>query len=172
MSKHMCLFFTVVLLTAGVVSVSIAGEPQKKPSGKAISIEGTYKLVSRKLPDGRMLGGDDVIGLQTFTKTYRNFNVAWKDSSGKYFTLSVASTYKLTPAEYTETVLSSSMNDEIGGKGVMNTMKGESKTVPVTTKGGSIALKLPFDPVSVVFEGNKFVATNEGVFVDTWEKVK
>jgi hypothetical protein len=32
-------------------------------------------------------------------------------------------------------------------------------------------VKLPFDPPSVVFEGNKIVATAKGMFVDYWEKV-
>ena len=172
MNAKSILFFAAIFLFVVPGGIGFAGESPKKQSAGANSLEGTYKLVSRKLPDGRMLTGEEVVGLLTFTKTYRNFNVAWKDASGKYFTYSLVSSYKLTPTEYTETILFSSMNDEIGGKGVTNVLNGQSQTVPVTRKGGRIEFKMPFDPVSAVFEGGKFIGTNEGVFVDTWEKLK
>jgi hypothetical protein len=31
---------------------------------------------------------------------------------------------------------------------------------------------LPFDPPSVVYEGDKLTATLEGAFVDYWERLK
>lgn len=160
------------LLIAGVASLGFADEHEKKPSAESPSIEGTYKLISRKLPDGKMLSGRDIIGLFTFTKTHRNFNIAWKDSTGKHWSHSVVSTYKLTSTEYTETILLSITNDEIGGKGITYTMTGSPRGVPVKMDGGRIEFRMPFDPVSVVFDGDKFTGTNEGVFVDSWEKVK
>jgi hypothetical protein len=163
---------TVVLLAFGTLASSFAGKPQMKHSMKAPSIEGTYKFISRKLPDGTTLKPPTVMGLQTFTKHYRNFNIFWKDTSGKVFSLSVASTYKLTGAEYSETLMFAIMNDEISGKKIDYNLSGETKTVPVKIKGGRIEVKLPFDPPTVVFEGNKIVATAEGRFVDNWEKVK
>jgi hypothetical protein len=39
------------------------------------SVEGTYRLVSRTLPDGKVQSPPDVIGLMTYTKGYRNFNI-------------------------------------------------------------------------------------------------
>lgn len=39
-------------------------------------------------------------------------------------------------------------------------------------KGKRIEYKMPFDPPSVVIEGNTITATGEGMFVDTWEKVR
>lgn len=160
------------MLSLLCVSLFLVGGLSAQEGKKAPSIEGTYKLVSRKLPDGKMLGVPDVMGLQTFTKTYRNFNVVWKDTAGKFFSYSVGSTYKLTAADYTETILFSIMNDEIGGKPINYTLTGPTKTVPVKIKGGRIDFKMPFDPPAISFEGNSLTATAEGVFVDKWEKVK
>ena len=161
-----------MLLMLGSVSEDFAGEPQMKHAMKAPSIEGTYMLISRKLPDGTTLTPPNIMGLQTFTKKYRNFNVFWKDNSGKVFSYSVASTYKLTGREYTETLMFGIMNDQIGGKQIDYNLSGETKTAPVKMDGRKIEVKLPFDPPSVVFDGNKLTATAEGMFVDYWEKVK
>lgn len=161
------------LFIAGVANPGSAAEPQKEESPKFPSIEGTYKLVSRKLSDGKVLTGPDIVALITFTKTHRNFNVAWKDSTGKHRSYSVVSTYKLTSTEYTETALLIISNiDETGDKGITYTMTGSTQTVPVKMEGGRIEFKMPFDPVTAVFEGDKFIGIREGVFVDTYEKVK
>ena len=141
-------------------------------SAQAQSIEGTYKLISRQLPDGTMLRPPDIMGLFTYTKTHRNFNVIWKDAQGKFFSYSIVSTYKLTPAEYSETILFSILNDQIGGKEIVYDLSGKTQSVPVKMEGGRIQFKFPFDPPSGVFEGNKLTATAEGRFVDFWEKVQ
>jgi len=146
--------------------VSFAG------SGSATAtpnIEGTYRLISRKLPDGSI--HTDGVGLMTFTKNQRNFNIVWKDAKGKFFSYSIVSTYKLTATDYTETILSSVLNDQIGGKEIVYD-SGKTQTVPVKFSGGRVEMKLPFDPPTVVFEGKKMTATSEGVFVDSWEKIE
>jgi hypothetical protein len=136
------------------------------------NIEGTYRLVVRKLPDGTRLTAPNVMGLMTFTKTHRNFNVAWVDKDGKHFSYSVVSTYKLTDTEYTETIIFSIMNDEIAGKGLTYVMSGDSSTVPVKVADGKIEINPPFDQVTMVFDGNRLVGTSEGNFKDYWEKIE
>ncbi|MBI5058205.1 hypothetical protein HZB60_00310 [candidate division KSB1 bacterium] len=160
---------TLVLLLVAFGTVAMAALP---------SIEGTYKLTSRKLADGTTLGEKDLHGLYTLVDGHRNFNVGWMDPSGKHFSYSMISTYKLTDKEYTETVVFSVMNDEIGvmpgskpGTGPVYAM-GETKTVPVTVEGSKVSFRAPFDPPALVFDGNTITGTLEGVFVDTWEKVK
>lgn len=160
------------VLAMSLATLAFGGQPRQKDSIKAPSIEGTYKLVSRKLPDGTVVKPPDVMGLQTFTKNYRNFNVIWHDANGKHFAFSVASTYKLTATEYTETMLFSIMKDEIGGKEDVYSMSSQTKSAPVKMADGRIEFKLPFDPPSAVFEGNKITATAEGLFTDYWERVK
>ncbi len=140
-------------------------------SAQAPSIEGTYKLISRKLPDGTMLSPPNIMGLFTYTKTHRNFNIVQKDATGKFRSLSIVSTYKLTATEYSETLLFSILNDQIGGKDIVYDLSGKTQSVPVKMSGGRIEFKPPFDRPSLVFEGNKITATLEGEFVDVWEKV-
>ena len=140
-------------------------------AGEQPTIEGTYKLSSRKLPDGTMQKPPDIIGLLTYTKSHRNFNIVWKDATGKFFSYSLVSTYKLTPTEYSETRLFSILNDQIGGKDIVYDLSAQTQSVPVNMDGGRLQFKLPFDPPSVVFEGDKMTATAEGRFVDVWEKV-
>ena len=82
------------------------------------SIEGTYQLVSRTLPNGTVLKSPDIIGLCTYTKSHRNFNFVQKDATGKFLSGSSVSTYKLTVTQYNETHLFSIVNDQIGGKDI------------------------------------------------------
>ena len=140
-------------------------------SAQAPSIEGTYQLISRKLPDGTMLRPPDVMGLWTYTKSHYNFNIVRKDATGKFASRSSVSTYKLTATEYSETLLFSIVNNQIGGKDIVYDLSGQTRSAPVTVEGGRIQFKLPFAPPSVVFEGNKITATFEGS-VDVWEKVQ
>jgi hypothetical protein len=153
----------VLLILVLCVTVSV---PAQAPS-----IEGTYQLVSRKLPDGTMQSPPDIIGLLTYAKSHRNFNILWKDAQGKLFSYSLVSTYNLTPAEYSETILFSILNDQIGGKDIVYDLSRPTQTAPVKVEGGRLQFKLPFDPPAVVFEGGKMTATAEGRFVDVWEKV-
>jgi hypothetical protein len=139
-------------------------------AAQAPSIEGTYQILSRKLPDGTMLKPPAIMGLFTFTKSHRNFNIVLKDATGKFNSYSLVSTYKLTPTEYSETRLFSILNDQIGGKDIVYDLSGKTQSVPVTMEGGRIQFKPPFDPPSFVFEGNKLTATLDGT-VDVWEKV-
>ncbi len=134
-------------------------------------IEGTYRLVVRKLNDGTKIMAPDIMGLMSFTKTSRNFNVVYKDKEGKHFSYSLISTYKLTDKDYTETVIYSLMNDEAGGQGLTYQMEEQSATVPVNKVDGKLEIKMPFDPVTVTFNGDRFVAKGDQ-FTDYWEKIK
>jgi hypothetical protein len=141
-------------------------------SAQTPSIEGTWQLISRKLPDGTMLKPPDIMGLCTFTKSHRNFNFVLKDATGKFFSFSVVSTYTLTATEYSETLLFSIRTDQIGGKDIVYDLSGQTRSTPVTVEGGRIQFKHPFDPRSFVFEGNTWTSTREDkTNVDVWEKV-
>jgi hypothetical protein len=162
---------TVPMLLVLTLALSFAGLPPTPQASSAPSIDGTYTLSSRQLPDGTVLKPPDIMGLQTYTKSHRNFNVIWKDATGKFFSYSLVSTYKLTPTEYSETMLFSILTDQIGGKDIVYDLSGKTQSVPVKIDGGRLQFKLPFDPPAVVFEGDKMIATAEGRFIDVWEKV-
>src|ERR671931_880155 len=158
-----CWALSGVLVVMALLFVSAA-------AAQTPSIEGTYQLVSRTLPNGTVLKPPDIMGLLTYTKTHRNFNIVIKDATGKFYSYSLVSTYKLTPTEYSETRLFIILNDQVGGKDIVYDLSGKTQSVPVKMEGGRIAFKPPFDPPAFVFEGNKMTATLEGGFVDVWEK--
>lgn len=151
---------SLILLTGAIA-------PPKSPS-----IEGTYRLVSRDLPNGTKQVPPSIVGLITFTKHYRNFNIYWKDAGGKAMSISGIATYQITNKEYRETNVYYLVNDEIGGKGLSYDVSGSSDASPVAIKGTRIEMKFPLhgEP-KVAFEGNKMTATAAGAFVDHWERV-
>ena len=75
------------------------------------ALEGSYKLVYRELPDGTKQSLPDVMGLMTYTKEFRNFNVYWKDAEGHSFSVSYVASYKLTDKEYSEKSIYFMAND-------------------------------------------------------------
>jgi hypothetical protein len=172
---HVTLVRTAVpmLLVLTLGALSFAGEPPRPQASSAPSIEGTYTLTSRQLPDGTRLSPPDIMGLWTYTKTHRNFNIVQKDAAGKFRSFSLVSTYTLTATEYTETLLFSIRTDQIGGKDIVYDLSGQTRSAPVTVAGGRLQFKLPFEPRALVFEGNKITATAEdNANVDIWEKVE
>ena len=137
----------------------------------ADGIEGTWRLIKRDLPDGTVQTPPTVVGLSTTTNGLRHLNVFWKTPDGKPASIGVISKVKLTANEYTETLIAFTLDDGSGNPAVYNFSR-ETKTAAVMREGGRISYKLPFDPPSVVYEGDKLTATAEGAFVDYWERVK
>lgn len=158
-----------LILLLGVIGwISAPGKGAKDPS-----IEGTYQLVSRDLPDGTKQVPPDVGGLLTYTKEHRNLNVYWTGGAGKASSVSAVGTYRLTKKEYSEKNSYYLVNDEVGGQPPVYDLSSHTGASPVSIEGNRIAFKLPLhDEPSVVFEGDKATATREGVFVDHWEKVR
>jgi hypothetical protein len=172
MKAKLVLAAVSMLLILTIGAACFAGEQLTPRAPSAPTIEGTYTLVSRQLPDGTMQSPPAIMGLLTYTKSHRNFNVIWKDATGKFFSYSLVSTYQLTPTEYRETMLFSILNDQIGGKDTVYDVSGKTQSVPIKVDGGRLHFKLPFDPPAVVFEGDMMTATAEGRFVDVWKKVQ
>jgi hypothetical protein len=164
---------TVPMLLVLTLALSFAGEPPTPQASSAPSIEGTYTLLSRQLPDGTMLRPPEIMGLVTYTKTHRNFNLVQKDAAGTFASLSRVSTYTLTATEYRETVLFSIRTDQIGGKDIIYDLSGQTQSVPVTVAGGRLQFTSPFSRRSYVFEGNTWISTAEHhTNMDIWEKVE
>jgi hypothetical protein len=170
---HVTLVRTAVsmLLVLTLGALSFAGEPPRPQASSAPSIEGTYQFISRQLPDGTILRPPAIMGLQTYTKSHRTFNVVRKDATGKFFSFSNVSTYTLTATECSETRLSSVRGDQIGGKAIVYNPSSETHSAPVTVEGRRIQFKGPFGTRLLVFEGNKITATAEDN-IDVWEKVE
>ena len=143
----------------------------------AQELEGTWKLVMRKLPGGTTQVPPAVQGAAAWHSGLRSLVVSWHTPEGKPALASGIFTYKMSGTEYTETLLVFALDDGSGKPPTYNLMGG-TKTVPITRDGPRIACKPPFDPPSFVFEGDKFTATLEKAmgplppFVDYWERVR
>jgi hypothetical protein len=169
MKTNIMLAAVSMLLVLTIGALSFAGEQPRPQASSAPSIEGTYKFSSRKLPDGTVLKPPDIMGLQTYTKSYRNFNVLNKNAEDKYDSLSIVSTYTLTPTEYTETPLFSI--NVCGQEIIRHDLSGQTQRAAVTVDAGRLQFHRPVEQRSVVFEGNGFTSTSANNNVDVWEKV-
>jgi hypothetical protein len=136
-------------------------------------IDGTYILVSRVLPDGTTMRPPDVIGEMSLHHGWRNFNVYWHDASGKRISISLISQFTLTSKKFTETNVFDLVNDEIHGKGLTYDVSSTQASSPVTVKGGEVHFQFPLhgEP-AVVFTNDGMTASQPGVFVDHWKKVR
>ena len=142
----------------------------------APSIEGTYRLVRRQLPDGTWQYHPDIRGLMTFTREYRNFSVLWRDEAGNYYSECYVARYALTASEYTETSEYLIIDDQIGGNGVSYDLHSRTASATVTSDEEHVAFDLPqqFErqlSIRVEFRGPELIATGKGQFVDYWERV-
>ena len=148
-----------------VVAVGIAADaPSSGPS-----IQGSYLLQSRDLPDGKQVRPPQVMGMMTFTSDRRNFNVYW-EQDGKPVSISTISKYTLSGFEFSEECQYSMMNDSSGPKYETTPTSGKS---PVKVEGDKISFKLPLhDEPEVVFDKSGLTATRAGAFVDHWKKVE
>jgi hypothetical protein len=140
---------------------------------QAQELEGSWRLVMRKLPDGTTQTPPAVLGAYTIYKGLQNLNVFWHTPDGKPAFVSRISTYKLSGTEYTATLLVLALDDG-SGKPTTYNLTGATESTQVTREGGRLAFKLPFGEPSLVVEGDKVTATAEGQFgkfVDYWERV-
>lgn len=108
----------------------------------------------------------EVMGLQTYTKTHRNFNILSKDAGGQFTSRSIVATYTLTPTEYVETTL---FHVLVRGDKVQREIATAPQRTAVTIEGGRIQFRT--EQRSAVYEGNRFTATSPES-VDLWEKVE
>ncbi len=142
----------------------------------APSIEGTYRLVRRELPDGTVQVPPDVKGMLTYTKEFRNFGVVWKNEKDKFYSENYVARYTLTDKEYTETPEYLIVDDQIGGNGISYDLSNTTAKSPVSLEAGRIRFDLPqpFEKalsITVEFNGAELKATGKNLFTDYWVKV-
>jgi hypothetical protein len=152
------------------LAVGLFGITLSLNAGESTGIEGNYKLVSHKTPDGKVVKAPHLAGMINLTPGgYKNLNVMYRGVTSKSESISVIARYKLTGSTYTETLLSAA-NDPITGKVLASS--GVTKSAKVTREGGSIKFTPPFESAQYEFKGDKLIATLPDKSVDTWVKVK
>ena len=154
----------LLILTSGLLSFTLLN------AAESTGIEGNYKLVSHKTPDGKVIKAPNLAGMIVWTPGgYKSVIVMYKNVTPTSSSFSLISRYKLSGSTYTETLLSAA-NDPLTGK--VLALSGSTRSVKVTRDGGSIKFTPPFEVPCLEFKGNTFTATLPNKGVDTWVKVK
>jgi len=154
----------LLILTSGLLSFTLLN------AAESTGIEGNYKLVSHKTPDGKVIKAPNLAGMIVWTPGgYKSVNVMYKNVTPTSSSFSLISRYKLSGSTYTETLLSAA-NDPLTGK--VLALSGSTRSVKVTRDGGSIKFTPPFEVPCLEFKGNTFTATLPNKGVDTWVKVQ
>jgi hypothetical protein len=133
-------------------------------------IRGNYVLEYRELPDGKTVRPPDIMGMMTFTKDHRNFNVYWTQD-GKPASLAIVSKYRIDESEFTEENMYY-MSNGLDGKGPTYDTASGSGTAHISKTDGKMQWKFPLhDEPKVTFSADGFTATAPGKFVDHWKKM-
>jgi hypothetical protein len=136
---------------------------------QADEAEGSWKLISRKLQDGKVFTPPAIVGSEIYHNGQRQLLVNGRTPDGTLWSFSILSDYKLTKDEYQETVILS-VYDHGDGKVPDYDISGSSKSSPVKREGSRVEYRLPFELVTVAFEGDTLTASMPGVFVDVWKR--
>ena len=133
------------------------------------NIEGTYMLEYRETSDGKKIMAPEIVGMLSFSKNVRNFNVYWM-SGGKPSSISMVAKYTLSDKEYTEDCMYYAQN--MDGKGITYETTATHGVSPVTMKDGAIGFTpaLHGEPMLSITKSG-MTATRTGVFTDHWKKM-
>jgi len=135
----------------------------------ATNIEGTYMLEYRETADGKKMVAPEIVGMLSYSKNVRNFNVYWM-MGGKQSSISMVAKYTLSEKEYTEDCMYYAEN--MDGKGITYNTAATHGVSPVTMKEGAISFTpaLHGEPMLAISKSG-LIATKTGVFTDHWKKL-
>ena len=171
MKTTQALVGTLALATSAVIfCVGMGfGFGASNASSAAPNIEGTYMLEYRETSDGKKIMAPEIVGMLSFSKNVRNFNVYWI-SGGKPSSISMVAKYTLSDKEYTEDCMYYAQN--MDGKGIAYETTATHGVSPVTMKDGAIGFTpaLHGEPMLSITKSG-MTATRTGVFTDHWKKM-
>lgn len=134
-------------------------------------LEGAYRLVMRVLSDGRVQTPPTVQGWFNIQNDLEQTTLSWSTPDGKPASLSQIDKIEVTETEVIATVVLIVLDDGSGNP-PLYTFGGEAKRSPIIRQNGRVSYQHPTHPPFVVREGDKVTATQDGVFVDHWERLK
>ena len=143
-------------------------------NSRSQTIVGTYVLESRVLADGTVIKPPQIMGVYNIEDGFVNFNLAYKDKTGKIQSVSFMGEYKFSPKEYHQEIFFLSIYDEISGGDKVHDFSPKQGTSPVSNNAGKIEFVYPpNDNVHATFEGNQLIAKRvDGSYRDYWKKIK
>jgi len=138
---------------------------------QAEGVDGTWRLVMRKLPNGMELTPPAVYGMSTTKNGLNQLIVFWPTPDGRSASLSSISRWEWSETDVAVTPLVVIFDDG-SGKPPVYSVGGDTKRTSLQKQGARVSYQHPIDPPFIVREGEKMTATLEGAFVDYWERVK
>ena len=162
-----------LVLGAGLLAAALCSIWAESAAAGAPGITGTYRLVSRRFPDGSTAPTDKMFGLMSISGSTINFTVSVELQNGYSGTFSRILNYKLTPTEISETRVLSVVARDSGSARIDRTT--HSSSGPVKTGKGTVEFLDPdmkggHVPVQV-FDAHGMIATFPDGTVDTWVRV-
>ncbi len=160
------------LSIAVAASLAFASGCSNANSAQPIDLIGTYRLVLRELPNGELLEPPRICGQLDFSARCRNFNVFWRDSEGRPFSMSMISNYDVDADSYDETALYFSEFDGVTGAGVRFDLDRAHGSSKLERRDGRVSFQLPlYGEPRITLRDEGFTATRAGEFVDHWVRV-
>lgn len=138
--------------------------------GHGLSLEGSYELAWRELPDGRVVRPPEVLGAMDITATRRNLNVSWlKD--GERHALALVTAWRIEGGRLHET--SVYRLTDFAGQGVAYRTEPVSGSSPVELEPGVLRVQMPLDgEPEVEVRADGLTSRKPGAFVDHWRRVR
>ena len=160
---------TLALATSAALLCAGMGFDASNASKSGPNIEGTYVLEYRETADKKKMMAPEIVGMLSYSKTMRNFNVYWM-SGGKPTSISMVANYTLSEKEYVEDCMYYAEN--MAGAGMTYSTAMTHGISPVTMKDGAIVFTpaLHGEPM-VSISKSGIIATRAGAFTDHWKKI-
>lgn len=134
-------------------------------------LDGTWRLAARTLPDRTILKPPTVQGLVTFAHGLEQTIVTWPMPGGRQASVARSDRVEITETEFMATPLLVIL-DAVNAQPPRYVTSRETRRSPITRQGGHMTCQHPTHPPHVVWEDDRFTATPDGVFIDTWERMR
>jgi hypothetical protein len=157
----------LAILAVSAVAWTVEAEPRQPAS-----IDGTYELVRRVLPNGAELRPPDVMALYTLSHGQFSLNLFFKNSDGTLASESTIGRYTFSRGKYCEWIAYTTRNN-LDRPGVTNTapVLAEHCTA-VTLKNGRYEFSPPGEGVAMSVGAEGFDAKIDGGGTDYWTKAR
>ncbi|HEY2047949.1 MAG TPA: hypothetical protein VGH03_01295 [Caulobacteraceae bacterium] len=136
------------------------------------SIDGTYELTERVLPNGTVLRPPSVMALYTLSHGRFSLNLFFKNPDGTLASESTIGRYTFTQQKYCEWIAHTIRNN-FGRPGVSNTTPVLAQhCAPVTSQNGRYRFSPPGEGLVMSVRAEGFEARIDGGVTEYWTKVR
>ena len=151
---------------------ALAWTPARAATPREASIDGTYQLVRRVLPNGSEVRPPDVMALYTLSRGQFSLNLFFKNPDGTLASESTIGRYTFNRKRYCEWIAYTTRNN-LDRPGVTNDAPVLAQhCAPVALKAGRYEFSPPGEGVTMSVGVEGFDAKIDGGGVDYWTKLR